>query len=239
MDVKCVVCGEPWDFYGVNHGDMEKWERELFKKGAGCPYCEGVVPESGHFNPETFEDIEYGDEDPVERIFAWEDSVAGVAPKWERPKPVVLWTCAGCGVQAVEDIALDNNDNYDNDNIDYHIPDGAKCRRWRNSHRFHVSVPERTPAHKFGDEAVCEFCLDECYGCERPVSSYLEYGDVYDDGWCAPLEGESRLWVFCISCHESSCSECHSLPENCYCSRDDDDEDDDDDDEYRHEYEYE
>ncbi len=40
-DLICVKCGEPWNAYGVNHGDMKAWETDLFKKGAGCPCCKG------------------------------------------------------------------------------------------------------------------------------------------------------------------------------------------------------
>jgi len=34
-DIRCVVCGEPWEAYGVNHGDMLPWEAKLFRAGAG------------------------------------------------------------------------------------------------------------------------------------------------------------------------------------------------------------
>ena len=45
MDLRCVICGEPWDAYGVRHGDMLSWESALFLKGVGCPYCKGKRPE--------------------------------------------------------------------------------------------------------------------------------------------------------------------------------------------------
>lgn len=43
-DIKCAICGEPWDSWHVRH-DMIPWESELFRKGAGCPECGG---EPGH-----------------------------------------------------------------------------------------------------------------------------------------------------------------------------------------------
>src|SRR5262247_3947338 len=101
-DVKCVVCGEPWDFYGITHGDMETWEAKLFKQGAGCPSCQGTPP-STPWEPQGIADVEYGDLDPALRIAALERFQAGKAPRWERPAPTVLWTCDGCGVEVQKD----------------------------------------------------------------------------------------------------------------------------------------
>lgn len=39
MDLYCQRCGEPWDAYGVRHGDMEPDEAERFLKGVDCPHC--------------------------------------------------------------------------------------------------------------------------------------------------------------------------------------------------------
>ena len=38
-DVRCSVCGEPWELYGVHNGDMEPWEAKKFLAGEGCPSC--------------------------------------------------------------------------------------------------------------------------------------------------------------------------------------------------------
>lgn len=76
-DAYCMVCGEPWDYYGARHGDMEKWEFELFRKGAGCPSCEGVTDKP--FDPTKLAHIEFGDEDGLERL------LPGDRPKWEKP----------------------------------------------------------------------------------------------------------------------------------------------------------
>lgn len=38
-DVRCAKCGEPWDYYGVRHGDMEEEEASRFLAGEGCPCC--------------------------------------------------------------------------------------------------------------------------------------------------------------------------------------------------------
>jgi len=38
-DVHCAKCGEPWDAYGVRHGDMTPEEAKRFWAGEGCPCC--------------------------------------------------------------------------------------------------------------------------------------------------------------------------------------------------------
>ena len=38
-DVFCLVCDEPWDSYGVTHGDMTSAEATAFYRGEGCPAC--------------------------------------------------------------------------------------------------------------------------------------------------------------------------------------------------------
>ena len=43
-DIRCRVCGEPWDSYGVYHGDMDDEGRQIFLAGKGCPCCHGVKP---------------------------------------------------------------------------------------------------------------------------------------------------------------------------------------------------
>ena len=45
MDVYCKRCGEPWDLYGVLHGDLTDTERDRFWRGEGCPSCHGKAVE--------------------------------------------------------------------------------------------------------------------------------------------------------------------------------------------------
>lgn len=40
MDLYCQRCGEPWDHYGVYHGDLDPQQKEDFLKGRGCPACQ-------------------------------------------------------------------------------------------------------------------------------------------------------------------------------------------------------
>ena len=202
-DIKCVVCGEPYDAYGLNHGDMFAWETDLFRKGAGCPSCEGRKPEVA-WEPQTLEDVENGDEDPCDRIFAYQDSISGNVPKWEPPEPEVLWTCDGCGVQVVRDLANQVYDGKEKSPAElmYVLPSGAKGKQYYFPHPYDDGNPQETPAHTFlGGQKVCEFCLGHCYECGEPVSSHVEFADVYDDGATLPVEGK---------CYNEYCTDCAS-----------------------------
>jgi hypothetical protein len=39
MDVICAQCGEPFGYYGIDHGDFEPEDIEPFLKGEYCPCC--------------------------------------------------------------------------------------------------------------------------------------------------------------------------------------------------------
>lgn len=59
MDVYCKRCGEPFDLYGVNNGDMTLSERDHFWAGEGCPCCYGKpAPEKRPFRCELQEVLE-------------------------------------------------------------------------------------------------------------------------------------------------------------------------------------
>lgn len=38
MDIKCALCGEPWDSYHIKN-DMDPDDRKLFEAGKGCESC--------------------------------------------------------------------------------------------------------------------------------------------------------------------------------------------------------
>jgi hypothetical protein len=206
MDIKCVVCGEPWDSYGVDHGDMLPWESKLFRAGAGCPCCEG----EGNWVPQGISDFENGDEDEMKRINAFENRKR---IPWRRPDPKVKWTCEGCGVQVVV--------NPEDDCLEYQLPLGAKGRQWWHSHPYDRGEPTERPAHTFGrDTHMCEFCIKECYNCGEVVSPFLENDDMYGHGYCQTLEPYGCHHVFCTDCVELSCPDCLCMPDDCDCDRD-------------------
>jgi len=54
-DINCVVCGEPYETYYVNH-DMTVSERNRLLSGKGCECCKGVKPE-GRTETQQLQDI--------------------------------------------------------------------------------------------------------------------------------------------------------------------------------------
>jgi len=218
-DIRCVVCGEPWDSYGVSHGDMLEWEADLFKKGAGCPCCEGKPTKK--FEPQSIFDFENGDGDEMERIIAYENSLKNKI-EWKKPEPKILWQCDGCGVQVtVNPDVKSSHEDY----LEYHIPKDAKCNKWYHSHNFN-NRPTEAPAHVFTDgRKVCEYCLDRCYHCGGPICATLDFDDIYQDGYSIPNENYSYSQGFCINCFEQCCSECNCLPDDCECNKDSESED--------------
>lgn len=115
-DILCRVCSEPWDAYGVHHGDMMAWEARLFKAGAGCPSCKGVDPSTTDSEREerslaSAESMAEGWDDPdsFEHVLdTFASAVTGKMPQrkpWVEPERTVRWQCHGCKAQAVEPLA--------------------------------------------------------------------------------------------------------------------------------------
>lgn len=108
MDLVCGVCLEPSDSHHVNH-DMPLWQSRLFKAGKGCDCChgvrqKGVTPEMA--GAAVLNDVD--DEEKFHRIeIACADDV-DFSAEWEKPDPMVVAECAGCGARA----ELDQDDIY-------------------------------------------------------------------------------------------------------------------------------
>jgi hypothetical protein len=199
MDIKCVVCGEPFSAYGIDHGDFLPWEAKLFRAGAGCPCCLGE--NKNGYAPSKLSDVENGDDDPMLRIIAAENAANGTAPKWQSPQDPIHWVCDGCGVRAITNL---DNTLSDTEGLEYDLPYSAKARKWYRSHPFHNSIPEITPAHTFPNgENVCEFCLTHCSECDAPLSELLGL-ELYDEGAAWPSPADER---------EHVCADCHSVVE--------------------------
>jgi hypothetical protein len=189
-DIRCIVCGEPWDAYGVSHGDMLPWETRLFRAGAGCPACKGTP---NGYTPKTIFDVANGDGDEMDRIVAAERVAEGTAPRWIRPEDPIHWTCDGCGVEVVTD--LDSGD------LQYHVPFKSRARSWYSSHSFYGMTPEVTPAHVFtSGQKVCEACLSHCDECSTPLCQHLDL-ETYDEGCSFPSpQNPYRDNDVCIDC---------------------------------------
>lgn len=204
MDIKCVICGEPWDAYGVSHGDMKKWEAALFKLGAGCPRCEGVEPETS-WHPETIMDIENGDEDPVIRLNLYEDR--STRPKWAPPEPKLLYKCDACGCQIMEDLAGEDPEACV-------FPRGGQLHKLMKLER--ISDTDLRNPFKLGKNeefTVCPVCIEHCdeSGCTKKLCSELST-DAYDGLASFPGGECGQNWndTFCIDHFEQHSSEMES-----------------------------
>ena len=216
MDINCIVCGEPWNAYGARHGDMAPWQYELFRKGAGCPCCQGETP-NGADPAEMAYDAARGqvfdgtdDDGLVDNFVAVADGTSQ-RPRWERPEDPTLWSCAGCSCSVYRD--LDTGDlkwsrlGVGMFNLPYEAdPDNP---------------PESAP-YTVGGEVYCPVCAGECDECGVTIfHSHMShegkvlYGDTYDEGasFASPLNMHDTL---CTSCFEEipSCVECGSCYED-------------------------
>lgn len=185
-DIRCVVCGEPWNAYGVSHGDMCTWEAKLFRLGAGCPSCEGTP---NGWEPKSIFDVENGDEDPISRIMASERVANGTKVEWKRPEDPVLWTCDDCGHSVKRD--LDSEEIY------------------MTGHTYSRYEPDEEPEHTFhSGRKVCADCYETCTNCSEPIepgteSFYTQEHDVKlccEDCLCEWQHEEAqRVWAKCYS----------------------------------------
>lgn len=115
MDVKCAKCSEPWDAYGAAHGDMTAWEWDLFKRGAGCPCCEGAVPygvdedaaRAAHVHAVV---IDAAWDDP--HAFALVNDIDAPVPAWKKPQDEVIRKCESCGDRARIMKSVDDGELY-------------------------------------------------------------------------------------------------------------------------------
>lgn len=103
-DILCAICREPWDGYGVEHGDMLPWEAVLFKKGAGCPCCEGESPEGVTLDAAREAQarsiiFDAGTDDPP--AYESMNTLGLDAPRvpWERPEDSIVHSCQSCGAE--------------------------------------------------------------------------------------------------------------------------------------------
>ena len=169
MDIKCVVCGEPWDSWGTNHGDMTAWQYRLFQKGAGCPCCEGVPKDGKRFEISSMDDLENGDGDAMERIVAY--SKAGKV-SWEEPPFEVVAECARCEVQLLWDNQRPMNGSKPSEDPIFLCLSGGKPLHYyegRGPYSYSSLCPVddedppvfvKYPKKKKGEKTYCPGCLE-------------------------------------------------------------------------------
>lgn len=211
MDIKCVVCGEPWEAWGVNHGEMTFWEANLFRKGAGCPSCEGDPPNGKVWEPQSIFDVENGDDDPQLRLNASENATAGRAPKWERPEPEEIWACACCGNRVVRDL-----DAYPDGSIDFDKAPLAYAWNGKDWYRIWLKLEGREVEKPtlIGEHKICEACVEHCDDCGAALCGEIADGDPYNPGYSFPKPGDCR-GALCTDCFEKYCSKCENV--ECEC----------------------
>jgi hypothetical protein len=65
-DIRCRVCGEPWEAYYVFH-EMTAEERKDFLAGKHCPSCKNKPVQLHSYNYEFLQDLaDNTDRDPME-----------------------------------------------------------------------------------------------------------------------------------------------------------------------------
>jgi hypothetical protein len=209
-DIICRVCGEPWDSYGVHHGDMTRWQAKLLLRGAGCACCEGISPYADRTPTERLAVAD--SPDPEDVLVEQHARSLGRAvmevPEWEQPDPELLWVCKGCGVEVVQDPETDfpagNLDENSNGEL-----------AWSGGQRWHYqggisysygeaygdSLPSVRPDILVGTDCYCPGCVKACPDCgeafiaghsrlEEEFPSYL----VDDDDF-------HRCRAVCESCY--------------------------------------
>jgi len=217
-DVKCAICGEYWDYWGARHGDMKWWEFDLFRKGAGCPCCEGQKPEGEDHMIDHLRSVVFGgvdEPDIFERLHDVPELGGEPAPVWEEPDPKVLWKCHGCGVSAV----ISNEAPYDGKEIS----SDDVWLEWSGGKRLHYSCgggpyqygsvatndPDREPPYELDGESYCPDCASCCAGCGKTLLTAGHFGfcDTYDAGNPFPNPHDPFRGSMCLDCYEEANNE--------------------------------
>ena len=92
-DLYCKKCGEPFDEYGLHHGDMLAWQTDAFLKGLGCPCCLGI--EKAHRRT-MMQDLEMMDAAIDHSAPALMPDAEKPKESWEEPPPMELAVCSLC-----------------------------------------------------------------------------------------------------------------------------------------------
>ncbi len=204
MDIKCAVCGEPWDQYGVAHGDIAPWQAVLFRKGSGCPCCCGKSTKQDHL-VDHLQSVVFNSESPDD--FDRLHDPEGKPPEWKRPDDIVRFECAGCGAKYM--VNVDHEDKPENYDITrYWIPG----KRWDSNHRTGLDDTTDEDAVTIGDGKYCCQCAGSCYECGTSIFNNSDlYSSCYDPGASFPHPDNARKTV-CVDCFEALPSNFEALP---------------------------
>lgn len=201
-DVRCLVCGEFWNYWGLYHGELMAWETDALREGRGCPACHGHSDES--YQPTRLSDYEWGDEDLLSRVYARPGG------KYEPPPVEVLETCIGCGIQRVRDFSAEvYNGSHREPVYDWFAPVGSDADRWQVEHKLSCYDPSE-PMARFHDMGpACAHCCDECADCDTVIATHHHGAFASLDG-----VGEGYLPEDCYSMNELRCLDCYCAYES-------------------------
>ena len=193
-DIKCRVCGEPWDYYGARTGDMKWWEFELFRKGGGCPCCQGESDLDQDTGLELhLRSVVFGGTDEPD-IFEELHNVDGAPrPEWREPEESVVWKCDGCGVKVVRSNERPYNCKPDDPQwLEWGTPLGGRARYWNRA----VEQEPYAELEMGGDTFYfCDECASHCDECgevvvtasgdwvEAAAMKSPESSDYYNPDW--------------------------------------------------------
>ncbi len=181
-DVICKVCEEPWDAYGLRHGDMAKWQALLLRKGAGCPVCEGEDPDG----PLT----------PTEQLSDPEGALEALGrPTWEEPPPEPIWECEGCGVVAARD--SEGRVGW-RGGQQVHYSHGRASTYGR---EYDHEEATAAPPYSIGDDHYCPGCALMCPDCHEVVLLKGEGQPLEVSGYIVDPDDWHRCRAVCESCY--------------------------------------
>jgi len=242
-DIKCAVCGEPWDMYGYpDNGDMKPWEYHLFRKGAGCPCCRGEAvhgaKDKTDYMLEHVKSVVFESEDPDS--FELMNYPNAPKPEWKRPDDVVLFECAGCDAKILRNVDFGEKSDF----AKYWAHPAVDKNWYGHLREFSDEPDEKEDVLEVDGQKYCPACALVCdsFGCRNVIfrnntsaNGTVLYGDTYDAGasFPNPLD-EYHSGPICIHCLEATptCSECGEYvneDETCCesCKPNEHDEDDD------------
>ena len=225
-DIRCRVCGEPWDTYCLHDGTFLPWQVPLFRAGAGCPACEGEAPTHDDVDARTLDhmrDVVMGAEDPD--AFTTLHTPDAPRPRWERPADPTLWECAGCGASVRRDVdagpgAEDGGRYWHHSKLTYQyagrLPDAWYDALQADAPPDEAWIPTGRALADGTPERLgpyCPVCVTTCAQCSTVVYTGAgpDAGDTYDPGWSTPDPRDPyHGGTLCIDCLKSipTCCDC-------------------------------
>lgn len=209
-DIRCAVCGEPWDQYHLRH-DAPAWVRPLFYAGAGCESCEGVPPDRERDDRDATGILAH----VADRILTPDDDdvSAGIdiglsprmRPQWKRPDDARVWECSCC-------VKVMRDHDYNEGKAGAYYVDVMGHERARLHYAWQVEKElgvYRYNGFESREDAVneishdgesCKLCLVLCRDCGSLVDTQTSYPDPADE------MAECHLCEDCYSTAEHECA---------------------------------